>query len=172
MKFVVSLQRMQFILFSGLAYIEAVEVITIQWLYLWFAEGQASSDGKRGESVRNKWPKVAPEIMRIASERHQKGLMSPWIYQVLSQGELKIDITLEEEANRELPSAIELYRPIRQNVYAVLHDLNKKRLIAKNNPSQLPGKNWYYFTFAVLICSGVLMLKQHKYSLNAATCGA
>lgn len=40
---------------------------------------------KKRESEKNKWPKVAPEIMRIASERHQKGLMSPWIYQVLSQ---------------------------------------------------------------------------------------
>jgi len=29
--------------------------------------------------------KVPHEIMRVASERHQKGLMSPWIYQLLSQ---------------------------------------------------------------------------------------
>lgn len=30
-------------------------------------------------------PPVGPEIMRTASERHQKGMMSPWVYQVLSQ---------------------------------------------------------------------------------------
>lgn len=29
-------------------------------------------------------PEVLPEVMRIASERHQKGLMSPWLYQVLT----------------------------------------------------------------------------------------
>lgn len=33
----------------------------------------------------SKIPPVSPEIMRIASERHQKGLMHPWIYQLLSQ---------------------------------------------------------------------------------------
>ena len=37
----------------------------------------------RGQEIE--LPPVAPEIMRIASERHQKGLMSPWIYQLLSQ---------------------------------------------------------------------------------------
>ena len=33
----------------------------------------------------SKLPPVSPEIMRIASERHQKGFMHPWIYQLLSQ---------------------------------------------------------------------------------------
>ena len=44
--------------------------------------------GKNANSRQNceqKLPQVPPEIMRIASERHQKGLMSPWIYQALSQ---------------------------------------------------------------------------------------
>ena len=31
-----------------------------------------------------KAPQISPEIMRVASERHQKGLMSPWVYQLLS----------------------------------------------------------------------------------------
>ena len=30
-------------------------------------------------------PSVPPEVMRTASERHQKGLMSPYIYQILTQ---------------------------------------------------------------------------------------
>lgn len=30
-------------------------------------------------------PPVPHEVMRTASERHQKGLMCPWIYQVLTQ---------------------------------------------------------------------------------------
>lgn len=34
-------------------------------------------------------PPVSPEIMRIASERHQKGMMCPWVYQVLSQVNMK-----------------------------------------------------------------------------------
>ncbi len=32
-----------------------------------------------------KLPRVPPEIMRIVCERHAKGLMMPWIYQVLTQ---------------------------------------------------------------------------------------
>jgi hypothetical protein len=30
-------------------------------------------------------PSIPPEVMRTASERHQKGLMSPYIYQILTQ---------------------------------------------------------------------------------------
>jgi hypothetical protein len=30
-------------------------------------------------------PIIPPEVMRTASERHQKGLMSPYIYQILTQ---------------------------------------------------------------------------------------
>lgn len=33
----------------------------------------------------NSLPNVPPEVMRTASERHQKGLMSPYIYQILTQ---------------------------------------------------------------------------------------
>ena len=42
------------------------------------------------------------------------------------QGEIKVPVTLEEELSRELPSTVEVYRPIRQRVYAVLFDLHKK----------------------------------------------
>lgn len=80
----------------------------------------------------SKIPPVSPEIMRIASERHQKGLMHPWIYQLLSQGEMKIPVSLEDEASRELPTAAELYKPIRQSVYSVLFNLNKLKIIHEN----------------------------------------
>ena len=30
-------------------------------------------------------PQVSQKILNIASERHQKGMMSPWVYQLLSQ---------------------------------------------------------------------------------------
>jgi hypothetical protein len=30
-------------------------------------------------------PSIPPEVMRTSSERHQKGLMSPYIYQILTQ---------------------------------------------------------------------------------------
>jgi hypothetical protein len=93
---------------------------------------------KSGQSGEHNVPKVTPEVMRIASERHQKGLMSPWIYQILTQGEIKLDVTMEDENCRDLPAAVDLYRTLRRHTYAVMFDLNKKQLIAKNNPSQLP----------------------------------
>ncbi|XP_015203747.1 constitutive coactivator of PPAR-gamma-like protein 1 [Lepisosteus oculatus] len=68
-------------------------------------------------------PVVAPEVLRVAEHRHRKGLMYPYIYHVLTKGEIKIPITIEDEANKDLPSAVQLYRPIRQYVYGVLFSL-------------------------------------------------
>lgn len=78
-----------------------------------------------------KLPRIPPEVMRTASERHQKGLMSPWIYQVLSQGEIKISGTFEEDIPREFPSPSYLYRPLRQMVYAIMFNLHHLKFVAK-----------------------------------------
>ena len=48
------------------------------------------------------------------------------------QREIKVDCTLEDENSRELPSACDLFRPIRQSVYAILFDYNKRMLIYRN----------------------------------------
>ncbi|KAI4878338.1 hypothetical protein NFI96_033693 [Prochilodus magdalenae] len=68
-------------------------------------------------------PLVAPEVLRVAEHRHKKGLMYPYIYHVLTKGEIKLSVTIEDEANKDLPSAVQLYRPIRQYVYGVLFSL-------------------------------------------------
>ncbi|XP_071767727.2 constitutive coactivator of PPAR-gamma-like protein 1 homolog isoform X1 [Centroberyx gerrardi] len=68
-------------------------------------------------------PAVAPEVLRVAEHRHKKGLMYPYIYHVLTKGEIKISVTIEDEANKDLPSAVQLFRPIRQYVYGVLFSL-------------------------------------------------
>lgn len=65
-------------------------------------------------------PKVSTEVLRMARERHQKGLMHPYIFQILSQGEIKIPVTFEDDTGRELPSPTLLYRPLRQMIYALL----------------------------------------------------
>lgn len=69
-------------------------------------------------------PQVPPEVTRTASERHQKGLMSPWIYQILTQGEIKLCVVMEDEMNKEVPNAVELFRSARQMVYAILFNLH------------------------------------------------
>ncbi|XP_028680959.1 constitutive coactivator of PPAR-gamma-like protein 1 isoform X1 [Erpetoichthys calabaricus] len=72
-------------------------------------------------------PAVAPEVLRVAEHRHKKGLMYPYIYHILTKGEIKIPVTIEDEANKDLPSASQLYRPIRQYVYGVLFSLAEAR---------------------------------------------
>lgn len=96
------------------------------------------SSGKKGSECANgclpdplKLPKVPPEVMRTASERHQKGLMSPWIYQLLSQGAIKIPVAIEDEVPRDLPWGTTLFRPIRQMVYAVLFNMHHVAFVAR-----------------------------------------
>lgn len=68
--------------------------------------------------------------MRTASERHQKGLMSPHIYQILIAGEIKLPVLLEDENHREFPSIHLIYRPVRQMVYAILFNLHHRMYLA------------------------------------------
>ncbi|XP_020294477.1 constitutive coactivator of PPAR-gamma-like protein 1 homolog isoform X2 [Pseudomyrmex gracilis] len=75
-------------------------------------------------------PTTSPEVMRTASERHQKGLMSTYIYQILTAGEIKLPVLLEDENHREIPSIHLIYRPIRQMVYAILFNLHHRIYMA------------------------------------------
>ncbi|XP_058487618.1 constitutive coactivator of PPAR-gamma-like protein 1 homolog isoform X1 [Solea solea] len=83
-------------------------------------------------------PAVAPEVLRVAEHRHKKGLMYPYIYHVLTKGEIKLSVTIEDEANKDLPTAVQLFRPVRQYVYGVLFSLAEsrkkaERLAMRNN---------------------------------------
>ena len=46
---------------------------------------QQTEEGPRVSLEPPPLPSVTPEVLRTAAERHQKGLMAPWVYQVLSQ---------------------------------------------------------------------------------------
>ncbi|XP_055283699.1 constitutive coactivator of PPAR-gamma-like protein 1 [Moschus berezovskii] len=72
-------------------------------------------------------PPVAPEVLRVAEHRHKKGLMYPYIFHVLTKGEIKIAVSIEDEASKDLPPAALLYRPVRQYVYGVLFSLAESR---------------------------------------------
>ncbi|KAF4518510.1 hypothetical protein B566_EDAN009710 [Ephemera danica] len=67
---------------------------------------------------------VSAEVLRTAAERHQKGLMTPSIYQILTQGVIKLPTVLEDEQHKEFPSAHHFYRPVRQMVYGILFNLH------------------------------------------------
>ncbi|KAM4012385.1 constitutive coactivator of PPAR-gamma-like protein 2 isoform 1-T1 [Anomaloglossus baeobatrachus] len=68
-------------------------------------------------------PPVAPEVLRVAEHRHRRGLMYPYIYHVLTKGEIKLPVCIEDECNADLPPAAILFRPARQYVYGVLFSL-------------------------------------------------
>lgn len=44
-----------------------------------------------------------------------------------AKGEIKIAVSIEDEANKDLPPAALLYRPVRQYVYGVLFSLAESR---------------------------------------------
>lgn len=81
-------------------------------------------------------PPVPPEVMRTASERHQKGLMSPFICQILSHGEIMLPMLLEDETHKELPSIHLFYRPVRQMVYAILFNLHHHKYLANKSKKE------------------------------------
>ncbi|XP_077277056.1 constitutive coactivator of PPAR-gamma-like protein 1 homolog isoform X2 [Temnothorax americanus] len=90
----------------------------------------ATADSARQPENATSIPTTSPEVMRTASERHQKGLMSPYIYQILIAGEIKLPVLLEDENHREFPSIHVIYRPIRQMVYAILFNLHHRMYLA------------------------------------------
>ncbi|GBN52167.1 Constitutive coactivator of PPAR-gamma-like protein 2 [Araneus ventricosus] len=67
----------------------------------------------------------------MSRERHQKGLMHPYIFQILSEGEIKIPVTFEDDTGRELPSPSLLYRPLRQMIYALLFNQHHLQYLAE-----------------------------------------
>ncbi|XP_037087602.1 constitutive coactivator of PPAR-gamma-like protein 1 homolog [Pollicipes pollicipes] len=99
-------------------------------------------------------PPVTAEVLRTAAERHQKGLMSPWVHQALTQGEIQLPVSMEDELGRELPNAALFYRPVRERVYAVLfnlyhhsflHNKDKEKPAAEQHQvPQVQVREWAY----------------------------
>ncbi|XP_065201519.1 constitutive coactivator of PPAR-gamma-like protein 1 homolog isoform X3 [Planococcus citri] len=91
-------------------------------------------------------PPVPHEVMRTVSERHSKGLMSPYIYQILSQGEIKLPVIIED--GKQIPNVYVFYKPIRQMVYAIVFNLHHHVYVAsKNNTSvqvDIRIKEWIF----------------------------
>ncbi|XP_010764865.1 constitutive coactivator of PPAR-gamma-like protein 2 [Notothenia coriiceps] len=68
-------------------------------------------------------PQVSAEVLRVAEHRHRRGLMYPQIYHILTKGEMKMPVCIEDECNSELPPASLLFRAARQYGYGVLFSL-------------------------------------------------
>ncbi|GFS19690.1 constitutive coactivator of PPAR-gamma-like protein 1-like protein [Elysia marginata] len=99
-----------------------------------------------GDAQKKKIPQVPNEILRVAVDRHQKGLMHPFIYQVLAQGEVKLPVILEDDATRELNPYVDVYRPLRQTIYSVLLNLNKQKIVHEIQHKDKPNSSQPDFT--------------------------
>ncbi|XP_074029508.1 constitutive coactivator of PPAR-gamma-like protein 1 homolog [Leptinotarsa decemlineata] len=100
-------------------------------------------------------PVVSPDVLRTASLRHQKGLMAPIILHVLSTQEVRLPCLMEDEGNREFPRIHDIYRTLRQRIYAVLFNLHHLRYVhskkkeseglSENDPQpDIVVKEWIY----------------------------
>lgn len=64
-----------------------------------------------------------------------------------AKGEIKIAVSIEDEANKDLPPAALLYRPVRQYVYGVLFSLAESRKKTERlafRKNRLPPECMYY----------------------------
>uniref|UniRef100_A0AAY4B763 Family with sequence similarity 120C n=1 Tax=Denticeps clupeoides TaxID=299321 RepID=A0AAY4B763_9TELE len=96
-------------------------------------------------------PQVSAEVLRVAEHRHRRGLMYPQIYHILTKGEMKMPVCIEDECNPDLPPASLLFRSARQYAYGVLFSLaeTQRRLerlaMRKRSPLEVPPvivKEW------------------------------
>ncbi|XP_057716704.1 constitutive coactivator of PPAR-gamma-like protein 2 isoform X1 [Corythoichthys intestinalis] len=98
-------------------------------------------------------PQVSAEVLRVAEHRHRRGLMYPQIYHILTKGEMKMPVCIEDECNSELPPASMLFRAARQYGYGVLFSLaeTQRRLerLALRKRAPLEGWGWDGQAFGV-----------------------
>jgi hypothetical protein len=64
-------------------------------------------------------PHVTPRLIDVCTRRHARGWMHPWVVQVLTTGELRVPVAVEEHAST-LPLGSVLWRPVRQVCDTVL----------------------------------------------------
>lgn len=106
-------------------------------------------------SVTATAPIVSADVLRTASLRHQKGLMSPYILHALSTQEIRLPCVMEDENNREFPPVHEIFQLLRQRVYAVIFNLHHVRYLhtKKKESGEIPDntpppdimvKEWVY----------------------------
>ncbi|XP_028158545.1 constitutive coactivator of PPAR-gamma-like protein 1 homolog isoform X3 [Ostrinia furnacalis] len=76
-------------------------------------------------------PPAPAEVLRTCAERHARGLMHPHMLSILSHRQIALPVLMEDDHHREIPSIHHFYRPIRQNVYAILYNMHHHRFMAQ-----------------------------------------
>ncbi|XP_050534475.1 constitutive coactivator of PPAR-gamma-like protein 1 homolog isoform X2 [Daktulosphaira vitifoliae] len=90
------------------------------------------SDKFSNNKVEINVPNVATDVLKTAYDRHTTGLMSTYVYHILTKAEIKLPVILEDDLNHEIPSAHIFYRQARQMVYGILFNLHHAHYLAKN----------------------------------------
>ncbi|CAL8093948.1 unnamed protein product [Orchesella dallaii] len=101
-------------------------------------EAVNNTSGKMSSTLDKLLYRINPEIENVAISRHKSGLMSPYICQILKNKEVKLPALIEDVKNNELPKAHDLFRPLRQQVYAILFNLHHLQFLAKQRNEKAP----------------------------------
>ncbi|XP_026328591.1 constitutive coactivator of PPAR-gamma-like protein 1 [Hyposmocoma kahamanoa] len=76
-------------------------------------------------------PPAPAEVLRTCAERHARGLMHPHMLSILTHRQIALPVLMEDDNHREIPSIHHFFRPIRQNVYAILYNMHHHRFMAQ-----------------------------------------
>lgn len=77
------------------------------------------------EKIREKAciPTVNNEVVRTAAERHRQAAMSPYLYHLLTTGEMMLPVLMEEDSG-DIPNIHIIFRDLRRKVYGILFNLH------------------------------------------------
>uniref|UniRef100_A0A2A4JEZ2 Constitutive coactivator of PPAR-gamma-like protein 1 n=1 Tax=Heliothis virescens TaxID=7102 RepID=A0A2A4JEZ2_HELVI len=76
-------------------------------------------------------PAAPAEVLRTCAERHARGLMHPHMLSILTHRQVTLPVLMEDDNHREIPSIHHFFRPVRQNVYAILYNMHHHRFMAQ-----------------------------------------
>ncbi|XP_049703294.2 constitutive coactivator of PPAR-gamma-like protein 1 homolog isoform X5 [Helicoverpa armigera] len=76
-------------------------------------------------------PPAPAEVLRTCAERHARGLMHPHMLSILTHRQVTLPVLMEDDNHREIPSIHHFFRPVRQNVYAILYNMHHHRFMAQ-----------------------------------------
>ena len=82
-----------------------------------------NKDKKNKQKEKACIPTVNSEVIKTAMERHRQAHMSPYLYNLLTSGEIMLPVLMEEEGG-DLPNIHLVFRDLRQRVYGIVFNLH------------------------------------------------
>lgn len=70
---------------------------------------------------------VMPKVLKVAEHQQKKGLIYSYIFNILMKSEIRIAVSIKDEASKDLHPTALLYTPVCQFVYRVLVSLGESR---------------------------------------------